>query len=43
MVLHPLEIVSVPLEKLGTPIASLARHGAKASDALDELLIRVHG
>ena len=42
VVLHPLEIVSVPLEKLGKPIASLARHGAQISDALDHLLTRVY-
>ena len=42
VVLHPLEIVSVPLERLGKPIASLASHGAKISDALDELLSRVY-
>jgi|SRR4051812_32473036 toxin CcdB len=43
VVLNPLEIVSVPLEKLGKPVASLASHGAKISDALDELLSRVDG
>ena len=42
VVLHPLEIVSVPLEKLGKPIASLASRGAQISDALDELLTRVN-
>lgn len=41
VVLHPLEIVSVPLEKLGKPIGSLASHGAKIADALDALLSRV--
>lgn len=41
VVLHPLEIVSVPIEKLGKPVASLASHGARISDALDQVLSRV--
>lgn len=40
VVLHPLEIVSVPVERLGKPIASLADEGIRIMDALDELLTR---
>lgn len=43
VVLHPLEIVSVPLERLGEPIASLADEGIRIMDALDELLTRAWG
>ena len=43
VVLHPLEIVSVPAERLGKPVASLAAQGAKITDALDELLTRAYG
>lgn len=40
VVLHPLEVVSVALEKLGKPVASLAAEGDRIIAALDELLIR---
>lgn len=43
VVLHPLEIVSVPVERLGAPIASLADEGVRIMDALDELLTRAWG
>jgi toxin CcdB len=38
VVLHPLEIVSVPAEGLGEPVASLAGEGIRIMDALDEML-----
>jgi len=43
VVLHPLEIVSVPIERLGEPVASLADEGIRIMDALDELLTRAWG
>jgi len=43
VVLHPLEIVSVHIDRLGEPIASLADEGIRIMDALDELLIRAWG
>src|SRR5690349_1376226 len=38
VVLHPLEIVSVPLDKLGARVTSLASEGDRSVGALDELL-----
>lgn len=43
VVLHPLEIVSVPVGQLGEPIATLANEGNRIMDALDELLTRAWG
>ncbi len=43
VVLHPLEIVSVALDKLGKPVASLAAEGNRIVGALDELLARAWG
>lgn len=43
VVLHPLEIVSVAVEKLGKPVASLAPEGNRILGALDELLSRAWG
>ena len=43
VVLHPLEIVSVPVEKLGEKVASLAEEGDAILGALDELLTRAWG
>ncbi|MFO0742369.1 MAG: CcdB family protein [Labilithrix sp.] len=43
VVLHPLEIVSVPVDKLGKAVASLTAHGGAIIDALDDLLTRVYG
>lgn len=43
VVLHPLEIVSVASEDLGTPVASLATEGSRIIGALDELLSRAWG
>jgi toxin CcdB len=40
VVLHPLEIVSVPNERLGEVVQSLAHEGNRIMDALDELLTR---
>ena len=40
VVLHPLEIVSVALDRLGKPVASLAAEGSRIIGALDELLSR---
>jgi toxin CcdB len=42
VVLHPLDIVSVPLDRLGKPVASLAQHGNKIVEALDELFTRIY-
>ncbi len=41
VVLHPLEIVSVALEDLGKPVASLAKEADRIIGALDDLLMRV--
>jgi toxin CcdB len=38
VVLHPLEIVSVPNELLGEYVQSLGSEGSRIMDALDELL-----
>ncbi|MBX3231249.1 MAG: CcdB family protein [Labilithrix sp.] len=43
VVLHPLDIVSVPREALGKPISSLEQHGSSILDALDTLLTRAYG
>ncbi len=43
VVLHPLEIVSVPVEGLGEFVSSLAPEGDRITDALDELLTRARG
>lgn len=40
VVLHPLDMVSVPLDQLGDHIGSLSAHGQSIADALDELLTR---
>ena len=42
VVLHPLEIVSVPSDKLGKAIGALRAQGAKIIDALDALLTRAY-
>jgi toxin CcdB len=41
VVLHPLEIVSVAVEDLGKPVASLAKEADVIIGALDDLLMRV--
>jgi toxin CcdB len=43
VVLHPMEIVSVSVERLGEPVASLAGEGIRIMDALDELLTQAWG
>ena len=43
VVLHPLEIVSIPNEKLGEFVGSLNAEGNRIMDALDELLTRAWG
>jgi len=43
VVLHPLDMVSVALEQLGTYVDSLADRGQDIADALDELLTRSWG
>lgn len=43
VVLHPLEIVSVPHDKLGKRVDSLADEGDRIINALDELITRAHG
>jgi toxin CcdB len=40
VVLHPLEIVSVPSDKLGPKVGSLSAEGERIIAALDELLSR---
>ena len=40
VVLHPLEIVSIAVDKLGERVASLSDHGGAIIDAFDELLAR---
>jgi toxin CcdB len=40
VVLHPLEIVSVPAEQLGAKVGSLADSGQVIAGALDELFSR---
>lgn len=43
VVLHPLEIVSVPNEQLGEYVKSLGAEGSRIMDALDELLTQALG
>jgi toxin CcdB len=43
VVLHPLDMVSVSVDQLGAQIGSLAEHGQRIADALDELLTRSWG
>ena len=43
VVMHPLEIVSVPNEQLGDYVQSLATEGNRIMDALDELLTQAWG
>ena len=43
VVLHPIDIGSVPEDKLGEPVASLAAHGDAIIGALDELITRAYG
>lgn len=40
VVLHPLEVVSIPVDQLGERVASLAEDGQLIVAALDELLAR---
>lgn len=43
VVLHPLEIVSIPVDRLGKVVESIAHEGNRIMDALDELLTRAWG
>jgi toxin CcdB len=43
VVLHPLDMVSVALDRLGERVLSLEEHGQAIADALDELLTRSWG
>ncbi|HKT73113.1 MAG TPA: CcdB family protein [Steroidobacteraceae bacterium] len=43
VVLHPLEIVSVPKDQLGKRVDCLAAESDRIVDALDELTTRAHG
>lgn len=43
VVLHPLDLVSVPLDQLGEVVASLEAQGQVIADAMDELLTRSWG
>lgn len=40
VVLHPLEMTSIPVDKLGDFVCSFSQHGLTITDALDEVLIR---
>ncbi|HRO58760.1 MAG TPA: CcdB family protein [Burkholderiaceae bacterium] len=40
VMLHPLEIVSISVDRLGERVASLSEQGAAIADALDELFTR---
>ncbi|HEY6620216.1 MAG TPA: CcdB family protein [Steroidobacteraceae bacterium] len=40
VVLHPLEIVSIPVDKLGALVGNLTEQGQQIVAALDELLTR---
>ena len=40
VVLHPLDLVSAPLDQLGPYVGSLADQGQRIADALDQLLTR---
>jgi toxin CcdB len=40
VILHPLEMVSVPIDQLGSPVDSLADEGQAIIGALDELFSR---
>ena len=43
VVLHPLDMGSVPMDQLGEHVVSLGEHGQAVADALDELLTRSWG
>ena len=43
VVLHPLDMVSVPVDQLGAHVGSLAEQGQTIAEALDELLTRSWG
>lgn len=43
VVLHPLDMVSVPVDQLGEQVGSLTGHGQAMANALDELLTRSWG
>jgi toxin CcdB len=43
VVLHTLDMVSVALDQLGECVGSLAEHGQRIADAIDELLTRSWG
>lgn len=43
VVLHPMDIATLPKGKLGPPIASLAVHGDDIIGALDEVFTRAYG
>ena len=40
VVLHPLDLVSTPLDQIGPYVGSLADQGQLIADALDQLLTR---
>ena len=43
LVLHPLDMVSVATDQLGEYVGSLAEHGQRITDALDEVFTRSWG
>jgi toxin CcdB len=42
VVLHPLEIVSIPVDRLGPVVTTLADQGDRIVEALDRLLTRAY-
>jgi toxin CcdB len=43
VVLHPLEMVSIPVQQLGEFVCSATEEGIKIADAMDEVLTRSWG
>lgn len=43
VILHPLEMSSIPASRLAEPVASLADHGDGIIAAIDELITRAYG
>jgi toxin CcdB len=43
VVLNPLQVVSVAIDQLGVVVDSLAHHGQRIADAMDELTTRAWG
>lgn len=43
VILHPLDMTSIPLTRLDAPVASLASEGDTIISAIDELITRAYG